>query len=393
MPVTGVADLPLHDGHVPAWLARYMKKLAYSIAAVIVELYSPNRLVRLLSDPIWFQAFNNAIGMDWDSSGSTTVTLGILKQVVREHPELGLVVAGGKGRLAREAPKELSEAAEKGVLPDSVVGEAVNASRIAAKTDSVLLQDGYTLYHHSVIVSVDGEWAIVQQGMNTGSRLARRYHWLRPLPREPSLEPHSAIAASRKEDGILLDLTSRKSIEARKAIPEIAASTSPSRLAAEIRSLYRLLRGDSPLTLWLRSGGRHPGGQSVIRYYRPQLRPPRDLEKRLLAIYEAKPGSIEELALLAGVGPSTVASIALVAELVYGVPVSHEDPAGHPIDPFRYAYIVGGKDGVPYPFRVDHARAVIAFLEDVLREARLDEKSRRRALARIKRLATLLPKD
>lgn len=388
----GVAELPLHGGHVPEWLARYMKRLAAALLEAMVELYGPRRVVELLSDPIGFQAFNNAIGMDWDSSGSTTVTIGILREVVRENPGLGVFVAGGKGRLARSVLGELEEAARQGFRG---VEEAAEASRLAAKTDSVLLQDGYTLYHHAVVLSSDGAWAIVQQGMNPEARLARRYHWRWPLRgSEPSLEPHSGIAAARREALVEVNLVSRESREARKTMVEIAVSTPPRLLARRAMEAYRLLRGDTGLLRWIRPvrDSIDSAGLPPVRVYWPQARPPRDLEKRLRVIHEAGPSSIEELVMLPGVGPATVRSIALVAELIHGVPLSHRDPADAPLDPFRYAYIAGGKDGVPFPFRRDYAEKVIQFLQRVVEEARLGEEHRRRVIARIERLASLLEK-
>ncbi|KSW11340.1 hypothetical protein CF15_00255 [Pyrodictium occultum] len=388
----GVAELPLHGGHVPAWLARYMKRLAHAILAAVVELHGPDRAVKWFADPFWFQAFNNAIGMDWDSSGSTTVTIGIVKQVAREDPSLGIAVAGGKGEKAREAPLEIEEAAERLNLSSQALEELKLASRLSAKTDSVLLQDGYQLYHHAVIVSATGRWTVVQQGMNTEARMARRYHWSRPLPPVPTLEPHNAIASGRRES-FVVDLTSRMSIEARNTIVDLARE-GPRRVLDQIRQAYALVRGVAPLTAFQGSRPRISLEElrRYARYYRPQSRPPRHIERVLNKVYEASPRSIEELVMIEGVGPATLRSLALVAEIVYGVPVSHRDPANSPIDPFRYAYVAGGKDGVPYPFRRDHAEKVIEFLEKVVEEARIDEKARRRVLERIRRLASLLPR-
>ncbi len=398
MGLSGIAELPLHTGHVPPWLARYMKRLAKAIAEAVVELYGPDTLVERLADPFWFQAFNNAIGMDWDSSGSTTVTLGILKQVAWENPGLGVVVAGGKGANARRTPEELERAEELGLLPSRVAREALRASRLAAKTDSALLQDGYTLYHHAVVAS-EHRWAVIQQGMNLEARMASRYHWVSPLPSDPTLEPHSAIASGRREQLIPLDMTSRLSEEARKTILDLAREN-PRRVAEEAARAWRLLRGDVGLDAWLRPGreagasGEDAGAAGrarlLARVYRPQPLPPRRLEPVLRRLRDASPRSLEELVLVEGVGPAVVRSLALVAELVYGAPVSHRDPADTPLDPFRYAYVVGGKDGVPFPFRRDYAEAVIGFLEEVVAEARLGEKERRQALERLRRLAGLL---
>lgn len=387
----GIALLPLHDGHVPSWLARYMKRLAKAIASVIVEEYGPGEFVRRLADPFWFQAFNNAIGMDWDSSGSTTVTIGILRQVTDEDPGLGLVVSGGKGQLARSPPKELPKKAERIGAPSRSVDEALRASMIAAKTDSSLLQDEYQLYHHALILASDGTWAIVQQGMNPSARLARRYHWLRPLPRDPTLEPHKAIASGRREQ-VVLNLVSKPSIEARKTILDIACQ-SPSKTLSEIYEAYRLIRGIKPLTLWI--SGNHLKGwegssrSQLLKIYAPQPSPPRGIGDILRRIYEVKPRNMEELITIRGVGPSVIRSLALVSELIYNVPPSHEDPANTPLDPFRYAYIVGGKDGVPFPFNPRLAEEVISFLERAIESAKLGDKEKLRAL---RRLRSLLPR-
>ncbi len=384
----GVAELPLHGGHVPPWLAKYMQRLAQALLEAMVELHGVSRTVKFFADPIWFQAFNNAIGMDWDSSGSTTVTIGIVKQVLASS-NLGIRVAGGKGKKAKETPRELISIGNELGLSSRLVDSLVLASRLGAKTDTVLLQDGYQLYHHAVIVGETGDWVIVQQGMNLEHRLARRYHWASPLPPIPSLEPHTGIAAARREQQVV-DMTSRTSISARKTIVDLVRE-SPRRLVRDIYQAHRLLQGIIPLTAW--TSELKARIQVARRVYRPQPRPPREIEKTLHKIYELQPKSVEELVLIEGVGPATLRSLALVAELIYGVPVSHRDPASHPIDPFRYAYIVGGKDGVPFPFRAEYAEKVIEFLKGVVEEARLDEKHRRQVLRRIQRLAQLLPKS
>ncbi len=176
MPLEGIADLPLHKGHIPVWLLHIMERLASAIIELLINEYGPGGVVQRFSNPLWFQAFNNIIGMDWDSSGSTTVTTGVLKTITWRHPEWGLLVLGGKGANARRVPEELERAVEALNLPNSKAEELEKASRLTAKIDSALLQDGYTLYHHSLIVSRDGTWSIIQQGMNTEKKMARRYH-------------------------------------------------------------------------------------------------------------------------------------------------------------------------------------------------------------------------
>ena len=385
MSVTGIAELPLHSGKVPPWMANYMKKLAKAIVEVIVEEYGPREVVKRLADPIWFQAFNNAIGMDWDSSGSTTVTLGILRQVVEENPHLGIVIVGGKGRLATSIPQELPQRAERLGIPSSKVEEVLLASKLAAKTDNVLLQDGYQLYHHTVIMSEDGLWAIVQQGMNVEAKLARRYHWLGP--NVSTIEPHSGIASARKEQAVL-DLTSRHSISARSVILDLV-NQEPRKTIREVLEAYRILKGVAPITSWLTGEKQeHVKKDLIVKVYKPQSKPPRHLEPVLRKLYEVSPRSIEELLLVEGVGPAVLRSLALVSELIYGAEVNHNDPATAPLDPFRYAYIVGGKDGVPFKFNPKLAEQVIRFLEDVVQHARIGDKEKLHVLRRLRRLLT-----
>lgn len=385
MSVIGIAELPLHSGKVPPWMAKYMKRLAKAIVEVIVEEYGPREVVKRLADPIWFQAFNNAIGMDWDSSGSTTVTLGILRQVVEENPHLGIVVVGGKGRLATSIPQELPQRAERLGIPSSKIEEVLLASKLAAKTDNVLLQDGYQLYHHTVIMSEDGLWAIVQQGMNVEAKLARRYHWLGP--NVSTIEPHSGIACARREQAVL-DLTSRRSTSARNIILDLVKQE-PRKTMREVLEAHRILKGIAPITSWL-TGKRqeHVKRDLIVKVYKPQSKPPRHLEPVLRKLYEVSPRSIEELLLVEGVGPAVLRSLALVSELIYGAEISHNDPVTAPLDPFRYAYVVGGKDGVPFKFDPKLAEQVIRFLEDVIQRARIGDREKLHMLRRLRKLLT-----
>ncbi len=386
MSATGFAELPLHDGHVPRWMARVMKRLAKAIVEVIVEEYGGAELVRRLADPYWFQAFNNAIGMDWDSSGSTTVTAGILRQVLDEI-DAGVIAVGGKGRLALRVPEELPKKLERLGLSGSRVSEIVEASRLAARVDTRLLQDGYQLYHHMVFVAEDGSWTVIQQGMNVEAKMARRYHWHGPLKQDPTLEPHAGIVSSRREE-VVLDLTSRASSEARKLIVDLAREP-PRKTLRLIYEAYRLAKGLKPITDWI------PGAKTqkpvlderLVRVYRPQEKPPLYIGRILEKIYEMQPRSMKELVMVEGAGPAVFRSLALVAELIYEYRVSHEDPAV--LDPFRYAYTVGGKEGIPFMFRRDLAEKVIEFLEEAVKRARLGDREK---LMVLRRLSRLLPR-
>ncbi|RLG83765.1 MAG: DUF763 domain-containing protein, partial [Thermoprotei archaeon] len=242
----GYAELPLHSGHVPPHLLRYMKKLARAIAMFIVEEFGPDELVRRLADPLWFQAFNNIIGMDWDSSGSTTVVLYVLKNFANTSSfrDVGFAVLGGKGDDARRLPEELKHLSN---YLDSPLFERI--SRLSARIDSVLLQDGYSLYIHGLVVSESGTWTVVQQGMNVEVKLARRYHLHGARNVLPSTEedPHAGVACNHRHRA--LNLVDRLSSEARRTILDLATSD-PRKILGEIMVVNRVLRGVKGLDSW-----------------------------------------------------------------------------------------------------------------------------------------------
>ncbi len=378
----GIAELPLHEGHVPGWLAWRMRRLAKAIVLLLIDEYGPRKLVERLANPLWFQALNNVIGMDWDSSGSTTVTLGILKQVLWEEPEAGVLIAGGKGKAALRVPEEAKIIAERyGLDADKLI----QASRLAAKVDSAALQDGYQLYHHCLIVSEDGSWCVVHQGMNVEVRLARRYHWLN---KASAIEPHAAIAASRRE-AVVLDTTSSRS-KATKAMLD-ALKEDPGRLERMLRQAINAVRGQMSLDSFYitPTGTGVVGIDSARRLFYAPLKLTRRLLESLRRAREAEPRRYEDLLLVRGVGPATVRALALIADVIYGEPPSYVDPANAPYDPFRYAYAVGGKDGVPFPIDRRLYDEVLSVLEEAVAKARLGERERVLALKRLRRLAYL----
>ncbi len=260
---TGVANLPLHYGKAPPWLFQRMVKLAQAIVLAIVEDYTPQEVLRRLSDPFWFQAFGCVLGFDWHSSGVTTTVCGALKEGLRglEH-ESGLFIAGGKGKVSRQTPSELEAIGQRLGLDTSY---HIYASRMSAKVDSSALQDGYQIYHHSFFLAADGAWAVVQQGMNEFTRYARRYHWLGEKIEDFVCEPHNAICSDGR--GEALNHVAREDIN------------------------------------------------------------PKNLARTLLSTYERKPDGFEGLIALRGVGPKTIRALSLVSEMVYGVPSSRRDPA------------------------------------------------------------------
>ncbi|ABN69192.1 protein of unknown function DUF763 [Staphylothermus marinus F1] len=383
MMLEGISELPLHQGHVPAWLANIMKRLAKAILEIMVEEFGPDKIVERFSNPLWFQAFNNVIGMDWDSSGSTTVTTGILKEVSWNNPDLGFLVLGGKGRYARQVPEEIPYATELLGINSDTSKLLEKASRIIAKVDSVMLQDNYTLYHHALFVSENGVWAIIQQGMNLKHRMARRYHWFQDTSFYE--DPHKAVAGIKHD--LVLNLVSRESRKARKTILDLAKEN-PNTIINEYSSLFNKLKGQREILSYItpsRTGRIKLERINKIIIYEPLPLPKHILEK-LRRTYEVQPGNLDDLLLIRGVGPKTIRALALMSDLIYNEPPSTNDPVNTPYDPFKYAYAIGGKDGVPYPVNKKDAEEVIATLEDIIYSAKIGRKEKLLAMKKLSKI-------
>jgi len=352
---TGVAELPLHGGRAPRWLFQRMVRLSRALVLVILEEFGRTELLRRLSDPFWFQAFGCVLGFDWHSSGLTTTVCGALKEALKPLArETGVFVCGGKARASLRTPQEILSWAERVGLPESF-REFPEISRLTAKVDNTALQDGYQLYHHTFVFTVDGEWAVIQQGLNESTSYARRYHWFSGSLRDPVEEPHSGIASLRRER-VVLDLTARRSRPVREALCEMLREP-PEKILAEIKRAVSL-------TL----PGRHDLRESDLH--------PRGLEKVLLAAYERPPRDFRELLAIRGLGPRSLRALTLVSELLYDVEASREDPA-------RYAFAHGGKDGHPFPVDRRVYDETVAFLEEALRRARVGDRDRLSALRRL----------
>jgi len=380
MELTGVADLPLHWGHVPPWLAKIMRRLAKGILEIAILELGREGLLRRLANPLWFQALNNAIGMDWDSSGSTTVTTAIIKEALLEI-NAGLRLAGGKGLLSRKTPEEIQRYGEELGLSSRRVKELIHISKLSAKTDNALLQDGFNLYHHTILFSEDGYWVVIQQGMNTESRYARRYHIAWYVSPDVTLDPHSGVASNIKV--MPLNLTSVKSLPTRKLIVDIL-NEKPRKVLQDITRANAILKGQRTLF------GQPP--RPILRdipYYKPVR-----LNSRLLVAlknaYEIKPRDIKEVLALKGLGPEVLRALSLISELIYREPPSLEDPVTTPYSPFKYAFTIGGKDGIPYPVKREVAEAVIKELTELIKNSKIGDKERLLAFRALRKLA---PKD
>ncbi len=373
----GVADLPLHGGHVPPWLFDVMKRVARAVVKLVVLEYGPSHLLSRLANPLWFQAFNNAIGMDWDSSGSTTITTAVLREVL-EQESLGVWAAGGKGSRSLEVPRDLGALADRGVISSGLASRLARVSRLTAKTDSALLQDGFSLYHHVVLFDERGNWTVVQQGMNVDEKLARRYHltWERADPGDATVEPHSGVLCEKST--VPLNLSLRESLGSRRVILDVVREGAP-RVIRHLRVVNAAIKGQRPLV------GELPRPvDASLPYYRP-VKLTRSLLKVLNEAYEVYPKSFPELLLETRVGPETLRALSLISELIYREPPPLRDVEVY--SPFKYAYAMGGKDGVPYPVRRDIAERVVRELYEIVRAAELGEGDRLRAFKALSKLA------
>jgi Uncharacterized conserved protein len=374
MEVEGIADLPLHTGHVPPWLVPIMKRLAKAIVEIMILELGPQKVVERFSNPLWFQGFNNIIGMDWDSSGSTTVTLGILKDIT--NPKVhGFAVLGGKGKNALKVPDEVDM-----LIFDVDKNKIKNISKIVAKVDSTLVQDGHQLYHHTMLVTEDGKWSVIQQGMNLEIKFARRYHW-----KETDnfvVEPHSAISGIKTN--VVVNVIDRDKDRTRKLILDLLREN-PNKIVSLYTQAMAMLKGQSTLDMWIKGGSiAFVSKEARLIYMKPV--DVNRIKQVLREMYESNPLTFEE-ALINGLGPSTARALYLIADLIYNEPPSYKDPMNYPYDPFKYAFAIGGKDGIPYPVNRKAAWEVIYTLEDFITRAKLEEGDKRLALRKLKELS------
>ena len=334
------------------------------MSALVYE-HGSEEFLRRISDPYWFQAFSCALGFDWHSSGTTTVTTGALKMAVSPERH-GLAVAGGKGRTSGKTPTDIQKLGKAFSFGPEKIAELVRASKLSAKVDNALVQDGYQLYHHAFIFTENGEWAVVQQGMNDS--FARRYHWLSDRVKSFVEEPHSAICSERRGRTVL-DLTARESVENRKATLDIVRD-GPSHLG--LRSTQRSL---------LDFGDLKPcPAPELSMPRRHELIASLDIDeagrKALQMAYELQPSNYEQLVSLRGLGPKRIRALALISELVYGASPSWKDPA-------KFGFAHGGKDGTPFPVDRETYDSTIRTLHEAVEGARLEKKEKYEAVKRL----------
>jgi hypothetical protein len=363
---TGSADLPLHGGRVPKWLADRMTKLGAVITQAIVHHYGRDEFLRRLAHPYWFQSFGAVMGMDWHSSGITTSVIGALKRgLVPLSGELGLHVCGGRGAHSRKTPAELLAIGDRTGLD----GEALaTASRLVAKVDSAAVQDGFDLYLHGFVVADDGKWTVIQQGMNDASRQARRYHWLSEGLKSFVDEPHSAIEGKRQ--GEIVNLVDHRAERSRTGQLDLLQSLGPDRIVDEVAALEgrRAPLPGQPTLPHLVMPAHHEVRESDVVMRR--------LYGNIAAAADRGPADFAELLLVPGVGARTVRALAMVAEVVHGAPCRFSDPA-------RFSLAHGGKDRHPFPVPLKVYDETIGVLKAAVAKAKLGRDEEVGALRRL----------
>jgi hypothetical protein len=346
---SGIADLPLHGGRVPAWLATRMTTLGTAIAEAVIYHYGPSEFLSRLSDPFWFQALGSVMGMDWHSSGITTSVMGALKRGLNPRAsELGIYVCGGRGKHSRHTPDELRALADR----LSIDGDAlVRTSRLTARIDNNAIADGFQIYLHSFILTRSGQWAVVQQGLNAGRRTARRYHWHSASVRDFTLAPHTGIVGESR--GVIQNLVDEHARPAQDALVAIVREQ-PDKILKEVRTLVMPSHHD-------------------VRAKDVDLR---RLGAVLATAYERNLHDSASLLLVENLGPRTLQSLALVAEVIHGSPTRFRDPA-------RFSFAHGGKDGHPFPVPLHTYDQTIDVLRRSLDRAKVGDPDK---LAGMKRL-------
>ena len=348
---SGTADLPLHGGRVPTWLAERMTLLGTAIVETVVHDYGTSAFLSRISDPFWFQAFGAVMGMDWHSSGITTSVIGALKRgLTPRASELGIFVCGGRGRFSRNTPQELLAIADQRGLD----GESlVRTSRLTARVDNNAIADGFQIYLHSFILTASGEWAVVQQGLNELTGMARRYHWHSASVRDFVCEPHTAIVGDPQ--GTIMNLVDAQAKPAQESLLDIVHQN-PDTTLTDARRLVM------------------PSHHDV----RPHNIDLKRLGAVLAVAHERGLHDFASLLLLENLGPRTLQSLALIAEVVHGTPSRFSDPA-------RFSFAHGGKDGYPFPVPLRTYDESINFLRNGLDRAKVRDKEKLEGFRRLSR--------
>jgi len=370
----GIATFGLDYGRCPPWLFERMVKLARSIAILMVEYFGSEVFLERLSDPVWFQSFGTVLAFDWNASGLTTTTLGALKTALFGlEKELGIFIAGGKGKTSRKTPNQILQKAELANLSFFQAEKLTFLSRLTAKVDSALIQDNFQIYHHSFLFTKKGHWAVIQQGMNTTEKKARRYHWYSEKITDPTLEPHQGIQSQVVLPKVL-NLTAKKSLANREGIIKIVSEKKT--LQSHVRKLIQKTnKGERQLTLLSLTDNEFYSHPVLQETFTPRL------ERSIQNILQKENKNLTDVLMTENVGPKTIRALSLIAELITGAKPSFEDPA-------RYSFAFGGKDGIPYPVDRKTYDKTLEVIEKAIKKTKISPWEKDKALKRINKNAT-----
>jgi len=381
----GIATFTLDTGKCPKWLYRKMVNLGRQMTRVLIEEYGPDEFIKRIADPVWLQSLGTVLAFDWNASGLTTVLTAALKEAIRgSEKELGIFICGGKGATSRKTPDEILQWANRLSLPAGEAENLVYNSRMTAKVDSSLIQDGYQIYHHCFFFSRTGSWTVVQQGMNRQNASARRYHWYSDNIKDLVCEPHTAIVTDVKPL-TSLNLTARDSAKTRDLSVEFVSAGYPALIKdikilrkhfSNLSKMLTLKQNDKQLTLLKLEDTEFKTHPAMYEDFSRS----RYLEKILQKLCDTEPGNYENLLSVRGVGPKTVRALALVSELIYGAEPSYKDPA-------RYSFAHGGKDGTPYGVDRLTYDKTIALMSELLNRSRISPWEKQRAIKRLTRIS------
>ena len=380
----GTINLPLHHGQAPSYLVKRMIKLSSAISTIIIEENGSKEFFKRISDPLWFQAFGCVLGFDWHSSGLTTVVTGVLKQSLNSEQHR-ITISGGKGKNSTKPKYEIKTLAEKNYnLSTSKINHLLYASKMSAKIDNSAIQDGFNLYHHMIFFDEDGNWTIIQQGLNEKYKLARRYHWISDNLINYIIEPHKGIIGQERIP-LCLNMTSKEAEENRKSCVDLVKEGSNS-----IQSyIYKIMETNTleKLDKWISLNRLDSDVNNFVeqRYsHIEKYEMPRKINwKTMDELYDISPTNYEHLISQNGVGPSTVRALALISEIIYGNRASWSDPV-------KYNYAHGGKDGVPYPIARNTYDNSIKYLSEAINGSEIEKIEKISSLKKLSMYSNIL---
>lgn len=376
----GIATFTLDTGKCPPWLYQRMVKLGREIMQILIAEYGPDEFIARIADPVWFQSLGTVLAFDWNASGLTTILTAALKEAIRDQEkQLGIFICGGKGKTSRKTPEEIENWGHRLSLPDKYANNLVHNSKMSAKVDSALVQDGYDLYHHSFFFSKNGAWAVVQQGMNAAKGSARRYHWYSANIKDLIEEPHSGII-SQSIQSKTLNMTARDSAKNRALSLELTGNYNAlmkdiqllRKHSSSLSHMVSFKVNEDQLTLLdLADTEFHSHPVQLENFAKSRY-----LEKILWKLCDQKPQNYEQMLATYGVGGKTIRALSLVSEVIYGAKASYKDPA-------RYSFAHGGKDATPYPVDRKTYDKSIEILRKAIQKSRIETSEKRKALERL----------